>query len=65
MKRLLITQAAIAVLIGLCFIAPARAAEDTSSSPSSKSNLSMNDKKFVKKAYKGGMEEVENGKMAK
>jgi predicted outer membrane protein len=30
-----------------------------------RSNLSENDKKFVKNAYRGGMEEVENGKMAK
>ena len=29
------------------------------------SKLTASDKKFVKKAYKGGMEEVENGKMAK
>lgn len=63
MKKLLVTQAAITALVGLCFIAPARAA-DTSSSSGTKSNLSMNDKKFVKKAYKGGMEEVENGKTA-
>ena len=27
--------------------------------------MTASDKKFVKKAYKGGMEEVENGKMAK
>jgi putative membrane protein len=32
---------------------------------SGKSKLSQNDKKFLRKAYKGGMEEVENAKVAK
>ena len=59
-SRLLV--AAIA-LSGLCLIANAQAAEESNTSTTSK--LSMNDKKFVRKAYKGGMMEVENAKMAK
>jgi len=46
---------------GLCFVAPAKAASETKM----ESKLSAADKKFLKKAYKGGMEEVENAKMAK
>lgn len=48
---------------GLCFVSQTKAAEETKTK--SESKLSANDKKFVKKAYKGGMEEVENAKMAK
>ena len=48
---------------GLCLVASADAADE--SKASSESKLSATDKKFLKKAYKGGMEEVENGKMAK
>jgi putative membrane protein len=59
-SRLLV--AAIAVS-GLCLICNAKAAEESKTGTESK--LSANDKKFVKKAYKGGMTEVENAKMAK
>jgi len=48
---------------GLCLVANAKAADETKAS--SESKLSANDKKFVKKAYKGGMTEVEISKMAK
>jgi putative membrane protein len=54
--------AAIAVA-GLCLVANATAADETKTSTESK--LSANDKKFVKKAYKGGMTEVEISKTAK
>jgi putative membrane protein len=59
-SRLLV--AAIA-LSGLCLVANAQTADESKTSTTSK--LSMNDKKFVRKAYKGGMMEVENAKMAK
>jgi putative membrane protein len=65
MKKLLLTQTAITALVGFCLLAPARAAEENTASSGTESHLSMNDKKFVKKAYKGGMEEIENAKMAK
>ena len=48
---------------GLCFTSSTRAADTSTTKTESK--LSAADKKFVKKAYKGGMEEVENAKMAK
>jgi predicted outer membrane protein len=48
---------------GLCLVVSTNAADESKMSPESK--LTASDKKFVKKAYKGGMEEVENGKMAK
>ena len=48
---------------GLCLVASANAADESKTTPQSK--LTASDKKFVKKAYKGGMEEVENGKIAK
>jgi putative membrane protein len=51
------------VATALCFVSHARAADETKTK--SESKLSANDKKFVKKAYRGGMEEVENGKIAK
>ena len=44
---------------GLCFATPMHAAD-----AKAKSKLTANDKKFVKKAYRGGMEEVANAKMA-
>ncbi len=51
-----------ALLAGsLCLLPGAKAANETKTG----SKLSMNDKKFLKTAYKGGMEEVENAKMAK
>ena len=58
-------QVAIAALLtgGLTFVSQAQAASE--SKMKSESKLSANDKKFVKKAYKGGMMEVENAKMAK
>jgi len=66
MKRSIQTtlSVAIAAIIasGLCFVSPTKAADTTNKS---ESKLSAADKKFVKKAYKGGMEEVENGKLAK
>ena len=48
---------------GLCFVANAKAADE--SKTSSESKLTTNDKKFVKKAYKGGLTEIEASKMAK
>ncbi len=48
---------------GLCLVVNTKAAEETKAG--SESKLSMADKKFLKKAYKGGMTEVENAKMAK
>jgi len=51
------------IATGLCFVSSARAADNDVNKSGSK--LSAADKKFIKKAYKGGMEEVENGKMAK
>lgn len=50
---------------GICFIATAQAADEMKKDAKMESKLSANDKKFLKKAYKGGREEVENGKMAK
>ncbi len=56
----------------LSLLASAQAADETSPSPGmtssaagGKSKLSATDKRFVKKAYKGGLEEIESGKMAK
>ena len=46
---------------GFCFVAPAKAAEEKKM----ESKLSAGDKKFVKKAYKGGLKEVAEAKMAK
>ena len=67
MKRSIQTALSIAVsaiiATSLCFPSSTRAADNTSTKAGSK--LSAADKKFVKKAYKGGMEEVENAKMAK
>ncbi|MGI8955420.1 MAG: DUF4142 domain-containing protein [Chthoniobacterales bacterium] len=48
---------------GLCLVGSTKAAEETKAGTESK--LSMTDKKFLKKAYKSGMTEVENAKMAK
>lgn len=50
---------------GLCTIATLRAAEESTMGSNGKSNLSQNDKRFLRKAYKGGLEEVENAKVAK
>ena len=65
-KYLSFTSRALIVAIaaaGLCLVANVQAADETKTSTESK--LSANDKKFVKKAYKGGMTEVESAKMAK
>jgi putative membrane protein len=51
------------VAAGLCFVSPAGAADENKTT--SESKLSANDKKFVKKAFRGGMAEVEVSKMAK
>ena len=62
------SRAAVAAILsaGLCLASAANAADAKSDSDTkAKSKLSANDKKFVKKAYRGGMEEVENGKVAK
>jgi len=48
---------------GFCLLPNVKAAEESKTTTESK--LSMNDKKFLKKAYRGGMEEVENAKVAK
>jgi putative membrane protein len=50
---------------GLCFVTPVKAADETKMDSKMESKLSANDKKFVKKAYKGGLTEVEASKMAK
>ena len=47
---------------GLCFVPSLKAADETKMQ--SESKLSANDKKFVKKAFKGGLEEVELAKIA-
>ena len=53
-----------ALLAGSLYLLPtAKAAEESKTTTESK--LSMNDKKFLKKAYRGGMEEVETAKIAK
>jgi hypothetical protein len=66
MKKYLpiISPLIVAVAVGgLCLVASANVADESKTGPESK--LTASDKKFVKKAYKGGMEEVENGKVAK
>jgi len=62
----LVSHAAIVAIAatGLALVATAHAADETSPAMG-KSKLSAADKRFVKKAYKGGMEEVANAKMAK
>ena len=49
----------------LCLVSTAKAADEAKMDSKAKSNLSVNDKKFLKKAYKGGMTEVANAKVAK
>jgi putative membrane protein len=46
---------------GFWFVAPAKAADEKKM----ESKLSANDRKFVKKAYKGGLKEVAEAKVAK
>lgn len=48
-----------------CLVIPAKAADENKTDAKTESKLSAGDKRFVKKAYKGGMEEVETAKMAK
>jgi putative membrane protein len=57
---------AAALATAALFVSNAQAAEETKSSPtaSGKNNLSDGDKKFLRDAYKGGQEEVMNGKIA-
>ena len=59
--------AALAAILaaGICLVSTAPAAEETKSETKAKSALSANDKRFVKKAYMGGITEVANAKMAK
>ncbi len=49
----------------LCLVVPAKAADENKTDTTTKSKMSAGDKRFVRKAYKGGMEEVENAKTAK
>jgi len=49
----------------LCLVTPVKAADENKTDTKTESKLSAGDKRFVKKAYKGGMEEVETAKMAK
>lgn len=60
-----LTAIAALAAASLYLVSPAKAEDEAKTSSDSATKLSMNDKKFVKKAYKGGMMEVENGKMAK
>ena len=66
MKKLSISRAAIvaAVTVGLSLVTAVRAV-DSDAADKAKSKLTANDKKFVRKAYKGGMAEVEASKVAK
>lgn len=66
MKKLSISRAAFvaAVTVGLSLVTAVRAA-DSDAADKTKSKLTANDKKFVRKAYKGGMAEVEAAKVAK
>lgn len=57
--RTILPAAALAVAT-VCFTPVAHAADE----PKTKSMLSATDKTFVKKAYKGGLSEVANGKVA-
>jgi putative membrane protein len=54
-------MAAAVMTLGFSAITSAQAADTTKT----KSNLSANDKKFVTKAYRDGMGEIANAKMAK
>ncbi len=64
-KYLSFTFIAAIAAAGFCFTANVRAAEEKEGKMATDSKLSMADKKFLKKAYKGGLTEVENAKMAK
>lgn len=61
-KYLSFTFIAAIAAAGLCVVANVKAAEEKTGT---ESKLSAGDKKFVKKAYKGGMTEVDASKMAK
>ncbi len=64
-KYLSFTFIAAIAAAGLCLTANVKAAEEKEATAGTESKLSMGDKKFLKKAYKGGMAEVESAKMAK
>lgn len=61
-KYLSMTFVAALAAAGFCLSSNVRAAEEKAGA---ESKLSAADKKFLKKAYKGGMTEVESAKMAK
>ena len=63
-KYLSFTFLAAIATAALCVSANVKAAEENMDTKAA-TKLSANDKKFVKKAYKGGLTEVANGKMAK
>lgn len=65
-KNLTITiRAAFAVCAAVAFCASSTLHAADATSNDTKSKLSLNDKKFVKKAYKGGLTEVASAKVAK
>lgn len=63
-KYLSFTLLAAVAAVGLCVVANVRAAEESMDSKT-ESKLSANDKTFLKKAYKGSLQEIENAKVAK
>lgn len=48
-----------------CLVSTAKAEDESKMESKTTSKASANDKKFLKKAYKGGLMEVENAKLAK
>lgn len=67
-KYILLTSRALIAAItvtSLCAVSYAKAEDESKKDSETTTKLSANDKKFVKKAYKGGMTEVANAKMAK
>lgn len=50
---------------GFCLVTTAKAEDEKKMDSKMESKLSMGDKKFVKKAYKGGLKEVAEAKVAK
>ncbi len=61
-KYLSMTCIAAIAAVGFCLASNVKAAEEKAGT---ESKLSAGDKQFLKKAYKGGMTEVEHAKMAK
>ncbi len=61
-KYLSVTFVAALAAAGFCLASNVRAAEEKAET---ESKLSAGDKQFLKKAYKGGLTEVEHAKMAK